>query len=477
MRKSVAFISCLIITISVFCQVNTTPDQNLSSHFPLPKVDRRTELLSIVFRLAGNREYNQDNFKSYVKDIHDHFDQFKNHEVVSFARELYQNNGISFDAPMSIAIYLSQPPQLKPIRSFSDQIPEPRWGKENAEKFVSLLQQFYVDAKCEEFFSRQEKMYKMAQERFKIVYDALDISWYKEYYGSEPKGSLNVLVGLGNGACNYGPKIIHPDGGEDPYAVMGSWSFDPEGKPIFSPDGYLPTLIHEFNHSFVNQLVEGNAEKLEKSGQTIFEPLASVMSRQAYSSWRYMEQEALVRASVIMYMKKHDHGEKAWEKEITSQISNGFIWIDELVDLLGTYENSRDQYPTLESFMPRIITFYDELAKNKKALFDRCVQIKKITPFKNHARNVSPSLTGMEISFSKPLVGKGFSIWYGEKGEEHFPIVSDGLKYADNNTSLIIPLKLKPNTEYEFVLVGQHFRATDGYPLLDVQVSFKTKAK
>jgi len=477
MKKSAAFISCLFITISVFCQVNITPDQNLSSHFPLPKVDRRTELLSIVFRLAGNPEYNQDNFKSYVKDIHDHFDSYKNHEVVSFARELYQKNGISFDAVMAIAIYLSQPPALKPIRSFTEEIPAPRWGKADAEKFVDLLQQFYIDAKCEEFFSRQEELYKMAQERFKIVSDALDISWFKEYYGTEPKGSLNVLVGLGNGGCNYGVKNIHPDGAEDPYAVMGSWSFDQEGKPVFSPAGYLPTLIHEFNHSFVNQLVEANEKLFEKSGQVIFEPLASVMSRQAYSSWKYMEQEALVRASVIMYMKKHDNGKRAWEKEITSQISNGFIWIDELVDLLGTFENSRDKYPTLESFMPRIISFYDDLAKNKKALFKKCVQIKKITPFKNNSTNVSPSLTGMKITFSKALVGKGFSIWYGEKGEEHFPIVSDGLKYADNNTSLIIPLKLKPDTEYEFVLVGQHFRATDGYPLLDVQVSFKTKAK
>lgn len=477
MKKFAVWALGLIVSLTVSAQDYTIATNKESSGLPLPKVDRRTELMSIVFRLAGNPEYNQDNFKSYVKDIHDHFDQYKDHEIVSFAKQLYQQNGISFDAVMALAIYLTQPPALEPIMPFTGKIPEPRWGKENADKFVKLLQKFYVDAKCDDFFKSQEQRYKLGAERFLTVYRQMDISWFKEYYGTDPKGTLNVLVGLGNGGCNYGCKIQYPNGNEDPYAVMGSWTFDTAGEPTFNPTGYLPTLIHEFNHSFVNQLIESNEQELIKSGQILFEPLASIMSRQAYSSWKHMENEALVRASVIRYMIKHDDGTKAWEQETVIQISNGFIWIGELVDLLGEYENARDQYPTLESFMPRIIEFYDSLARNKKELFDRCVKIKQIDPFHDKAKNVSPSLTQMKITFTKALVGKGFSIWYGKKGENHFPITAEGLSYTDNNTAIILPLRLEPGKEYEFVLVGQHFRATDGYPLLDVGISFKTRKK
>jgi hypothetical protein len=477
MKKLVAWALGLIISLAVSGQDYTIGTNRESSGLPLPKVDRRTELMSIVFRLAGNPEYNQDNYKSYVKDIHDHFDQYKDHEIVSFAKQLSKLNGISFDAVEALAIYLTQPPELKPIIPLAGKIPEPRWGKENAEKFVGLLQKFYVDAKCDDFFKSQEQRYALGTERFLSVYRQMDISWFKEYYGTDPKGSLNVIVGLGNGGCNYGCKIQYPNGNEDPYAIMGSWTFDAAGEPTFNPAGYLPTLIHEFNHSFVNQLNDLNEPALRKSGQILFKPLASIMSRQAYSSWKLMENEALVRASVIRYMIKHDDGTKAWEQETVTQISNGFIWIGELVDLLGKYENARDQYPTLESFMPRIIEFYDNLAKNKKELFDRCVRIKQIEPFGDKAQNVSPLVTEMKITFSKAMVGDGYSIRYGNSGEDHFPILAEGLRYADNNTALILPLKLEPGKEYEFIMAGRYFRATDGYPLLDVGISFKTGKK
>ena len=33
----------------------------------------------------------------------------------------------------------------------------------------------------------------------------------------------------------------------------------------------------------------------------------------------------------------------------------GFVWIDDLSRTLGEYESTRDQYPTLDAFMPHII--------------------------------------------------------------------------------------------------------------------------
>lgn len=69
MKKIIIVIICLLTGITSFGQERVKIDPD---HFPLPKVDKRVELLSIVFRLAGNREYNQDIFKDYVKDIHDH---------------------------------------------------------------------------------------------------------------------------------------------------------------------------------------------------------------------------------------------------------------------------------------------------------------------------------------------------------------------------------------------------------------------
>jgi len=51
-----------------------------------------------------------------------------------------------------------------------------------------------------------------------------------------------------------------------------------------------------------------------------------------------------------------------WEKEC------GFIWIEELVAELESYENQRDRYPTLESYMPKIIEAYKIWAKKYRKL-------------------------------------------------------------------------------------------------------------
>lgn len=65
-KMKIIIMLCLLSHLSF--AVGRNDDLNLS----LPKVDKRVELLSIVFRLAGNNEYNMDMFKNYVKDIHDY---------------------------------------------------------------------------------------------------------------------------------------------------------------------------------------------------------------------------------------------------------------------------------------------------------------------------------------------------------------------------------------------------------------------
>ena len=43
-----------------------------------PTVDKRVELLSIIFRLTGNSEYNRNDFKLYTDRIESHFSPYKN---------------------------------------------------------------------------------------------------------------------------------------------------------------------------------------------------------------------------------------------------------------------------------------------------------------------------------------------------------------------------------------------------------------
>ena len=72
-------------------------------------VDPPVELMSVLFRLAGDPEYNQGRVPSYVQDVESHFGRFRDHPVVKLARELRQTRGISFNAPMGLAVHAGGP--------------------------------------------------------------------------------------------------------------------------------------------------------------------------------------------------------------------------------------------------------------------------------------------------------------------------------------------------------------------------------
>ena len=68
-------------------------------------MDPRVELLSLIFRLAGNSEYNQARVKSYAEDVERQFGTFRGHPVVALATRLRNTQGVSYDACMGMAVH------------------------------------------------------------------------------------------------------------------------------------------------------------------------------------------------------------------------------------------------------------------------------------------------------------------------------------------------------------------------------------
>lgn len=355
MKKS-SLLILLLLSTTVFAQEN----QLLYK----PKVDERVELLSIVFRLAGSKEYSSTRYKTYTDKIETHFANYKNHKLIRFAKKMRLLNGVGYDAVMKMAFHIDKAPDFKPLVEFSIMIPEKRWGKKNALKFIKLLKQFYVDAQCEQFFKENSEMYQEVSNRFIPIYNHLDVKWYKDFYGKEPKEKFVIINGLGNGGGNYGGDIVFENGERRVYAIMGTWNVDSLGIAIFNMEDYFPILLHEFNHSFVNYLTEQNRAKFQESGKKLFEEVKSKMKEQSYSEWETVISEAIVRAAVIKYMKDHEFAKSDINEETQYQLEDGFFWINDLVDELENYDHHRDTYPTLESYMPNIISAYKKYAEH-----------------------------------------------------------------------------------------------------------------
>ena len=74
-----------------------------------------------------------------------------------------------------------------------------------------------------------------------------------------------------------------------------------------------------------------------------------------------MMNEYVVRAVVIRYFhSKNDR--RAVNRQIPRDEEMGYAGIRPLADFLVEYEENRDEYPTFDSFIPRIAAFLEQYA-------------------------------------------------------------------------------------------------------------------
>ena len=458
-------------TIFIFVALSL---QGFSQEKPMmdkPNVDKRVELLSIVFRLAGNNEYNSTQFKLYTDKIEQHFSPYKNHELIKFAEKLRKEKSISYDAVMSMAVHLDE--NLNPRTEFTNSFLEQRWNKDDATMFIKLLQSFFKEAKCEIFFKDNEKLYQEVIAKFLPVYENLDLGWYSSFYGKKPSEKFIIVVALGNGGDSYGPAYQVPNGEKEVYAIMGTWQTDNTGMAIFEVNTYFPALLHEFNHSFVNPLLFQNKKVFMTSGEKIFEVVKDDMRSQAYGNWETMLNEALVRASVIKYFIDHGYDNTITGKMLNEESNKGFLWIKALVAELGKYDTQRDSYPTLESYMPNLADAYKTYAETIVQYDARRPRVESIVEFKNGDVNVDGKIKTVTINFDRQLSGQGYSVFLGAKGKQAFPDLKK-ISYTNDNKSVVIEVQLLSNKEYQFVLTGDNFKTPEGIPLKRYEVNFKT---
>lgn len=203
------------------------------------------------------------------------------------------------------------------------------------------------------------------------------------------------------------------------------------------------------------------------------------MSGMAYGTWKTVMFESLVRATSIQYFIDAKIPESQVKRMVVGELSNGFLWTDRLVALLGEYKTQRESYPALTDFMPKIAALYSELAPDidrlKADYESHCAHVEAIEPFANFAKEVDPELTEIRIRFDKPLnIKAGYFINYGDQGADHFA-VSGKPKFSEDGQYLIVNVALKSAWDYSFKLMPWSFRTREEYPLVMYEIKFRTR--
>lgn len=464
-------------------------------------VDPRVELMSIVFRLAGNREYNRAEISGYAGDADAHFAAFKNHPAVEMARKLHGERGISYNAPMSLAVHATGIPELAERVSL-DPRPEAldyRWTPEDARAFLSALRDFVRDANFQAFWEGHASLYRESAARLEgLLQEKAIAQWLDGYVGTRGTSRFVVIIGLLNGGSNYGASIRLADGSEEIYSVVGAWSVDETGVPLFD-EGYIGTILHEFCHTYVNPLVDAHEAELRAAGEKMYPAVETWMRDQAYTNWKIMMYESIVRAVGVRYKAAH-YGPEAASREVDYNRSAHFIWTGELSQLLEEYERNRvvhstldaftPEYPTLDAFMPKVAAFFadysgrvgseveklkEEQRKRMEELSAKSPRIISMVP-PNGAIDVDPALAVITITFDRPMMADRMALL--NLGTAKSPDPAGEWSYDSTRTILRLPVKLSPDTEYGFSMNNDTYLLIcdeQGNPLVPTAYRFKTR--
>ncbi|HKR02855.1 MAG TPA: DUF4932 domain-containing protein [Pyrinomonadaceae bacterium] len=327
-------------------------------------VDPRIELLSVVQSLTDYFLINKDD-TSYRRAVEKHFATFKNHPAVKLFSQMWRK-GFNFQVPPSAMLYLSNPPELKLQRPFTDEIIKRAGGPERLDQFLQTLRDFARASDFNSFYRANKKSYERMVDGVRAKARTLDYIYVLESYYRIRQHSYHVMLMPLAQELGFGVNLKRDDGRLDLYQMIGR-SAVKDGFPLFGQGGEitLQNLVwHEFSHSFVNPLSEKHRETLAKYA-TLYAPISKQMSEQAYSDWEHAVNEHVIRA-LTSRLAALEISTEVGERELQADKQRGFIYIEALAERLKEYESQPGKYPTFADFYPRLIEVFKEIQERDK---------------------------------------------------------------------------------------------------------------
>ena len=355
MRKILILFLLLFQVLFAACSTqSTTSSLNV-------KIDPRIELLAAVqslsdygekFSLLTKLDYD------YKNDLLKTFQPFAEHEAVKLFQEM-SHSGFTFDAPPSVMLHLSSPPDLAVEQPLTDYLIRRGGGEEKLMRFIAHLRDFAKQSRFMDFFRKQKGFYQKTIQSVNENFEDIDfIGVLEGYYGQKQHSYNIILAPMFNG--NYGPRISREDGTFDIFNIVSPRQIKEDILYFGSKANFEHLAWHEFSHSFVNPLGEQHRKELLKYA-SLFKPIQNKMSASAYGNWITTVNEHVVRAVTTRLNYLHK-GKEDGDRVLAGEKTYGFAYVEALCKKLELYEANRAKYPTFTTFYPQLVETFKELS-------------------------------------------------------------------------------------------------------------------
>jgi hypothetical protein len=342
-----------------------------------PQVDKRVELLSIVYRLANTPDFTQAPASAYLQAVDKHFGRYARHPLIQYVRAMndrLRQDNVEVGAwdVFSLAVHLRDVSTPDSLVSATDSAIADNWDSSLLLKpaLPALLRQFHTDAQCEKFFRSQENYYAAVNRAMAKLATHPNKAWLTAFFGLQTTENYRPVLSLfGVGDYSY-MRVNFAGNVRDTYTVVAWKSFDKNGMPLaLDAQKLARSTLHETIHSYTNQLVDRHMNDLRASAEVLLRN-PTVWERvkdSFFNNAPFLLYESLVRASSIKYLLDNKTLATTREKEIAAQEKAGFLWIKGLVEQLDVYEQKRSQYKNLQEFMPELTKYFASVAAAPKA--------------------------------------------------------------------------------------------------------------
>ncbi len=287
------------------------------------RVDRRVELLAVIERLAGAREYATTRGTPYLDAVERYFAPYAEHAAVVAARSLRAAHGIGYDAPMSFAIHLDDAYQLRPAAERTTL--DARWAKADPEAFATAVRAFAADTKFDAFFAEHAAYFRTLETTLRGLLDREQVVPYFEKLFGPTTAAMLVVPSPIAGQRNFGPRT--PDTYVQILGVTG-----PGGELVVT-NLLRALLVHELGHAYVNPLFTAHQAELEPTATRLYGGVADAMRAQAYADPMTVAHESGVRAITYNYLLEL-HGAAAAGATLRKDRGESFAWTTSLAEVM-----------------------------------------------------------------------------------------------------------------------------------------------
>ena len=272
-------------------------------------VDERFELLSLVFRFAGRKEYG-DLDTQYQQTLVTEFEQFKEHDAVKYAQRL----PLGYDAVFNFSVHIEkQGEQFVLIDDIESLIADGRWTKDRAVEFLELLNNFYTETGFAAFYRSNVEFYNEQTQLFnENMYGEIDLAWFDTYVDSD---NLRCIYTPSTSLSNYGATV--------------------NGTIVYcGVSGNGGAIVHEYCHSFANPIAhKWYGENPEFKAWC--EDTVDLEKLPSYGNGQTIAGEYVTRAYTILYYVEHGY---AVTPLLYGEKGRGFPYIEEVYGMITPYE-------------------------------------------------------------------------------------------------------------------------------------------